>query len=284
MEPPNQNIDVNDLLSRLEPGDIPDSPTADIISANPDLTTEEHTDPADGITEDPSSISTEETSSQTLEEGLPKDFGSWTRRPEETTKAYDAFCVYRDLGSGRSLNGAYCKEKGRQKGVKRASGHWNRWYRQNNWKSRAEAYDHHLDDIKRQAEAQKWKKRGRDLVDAQYETYEAMLAKGQQMLQFPLARQTVEQRDEQGHPTHVTVEPARWNMNSAVHLIKAAFELGRLASGLPTKNERSTTLNIDVTKLTDEQLDRIAHGEDPAIVLATSDHGRSNHDGSATAG
>ncbi len=37
---------------------------------------------------------------------------AWTRRPGETSAAYAAFCTYRDLGPGRSLDAAYCQAKG----------------------------------------------------------------------------------------------------------------------------------------------------------------------------
>ncbi len=41
---------------------------------------------------------------------------AWTRRPGETARAYECFCIYRDLGPGRSLDAAYCQAKGLQKG------------------------------------------------------------------------------------------------------------------------------------------------------------------------
>ena len=76
----------------------------------------------------------------------------WTRRPGETRAAYAAFCTYRDLGPRRSLLAAYQQGGGHKKGTKGAqqtSGHWKRWYRGHEWRSRAEAYDAWLDEEKR---------------------------------------------------------------------------------------------------------------------------------------
>ena len=196
--------------------------------------------------------------------------GIWTRRDGETAKAYSAFCLYRDMGSGRSLDAAYCLAQGLQKGSKRVSGYWQRWYHDFEWKTRAEAYDAHLDDVKRRAEAQRWRERGEALVEEQYQLARAMVKKVQQMLQFPLVKQTVE--SENGP---VTVEPARWTFNSAARLAKVATELGRLAAGLPTRNEHLVHFDIDPTKLSDDQIERILAGEHPAAVVATPDQGHS---------
>ena len=204
--------------------------------------------------------------------------GIWTRRDGETGTAYAAFSTYRDLGPRRSIAEAYRQRTGKES-AKQAGGHWTRWYRDHQWKTRAEAYDAHLDDVKRRAEAQRWRERGEALVEEQFRLAQAMVKKVQQMLQFPLVRQMVEQTDDKGKPQHVTIEPARWTFNSAARLAKVATELGRLAAGLPTSTTRQTSYDIDVTQLTDEQLQRIAAGEDPAFVLATTHQGRTRTPG-----
>lgn len=51
----------------------------------------------------------------------------------------------------------------------------------------------------------------------------------------------------------------------------AAYMLERRGVFLPpTQRNQTQTLNIDVTKLSDEQLERIANGEDAYAVLATT--------------
>ena len=145
--------------------------------------------------------------------------------------------------------------------------------RNNDWRSRAEAFDAFLDEAKRQAEVEKWKQRGEELAEQQWAFAMAMLEKAQQMLAFPLvaqrAEQTAEQTGEEQATIKVTIEPARWNFSSAARLAKVAVELGRLACGLPTKHEQSVHFEIDPSQLTDEQLERIIGGEHPAAVLAT---------------
>lgn len=72
----------------------------------------------------------------------------WEQQPGETPKAYQAFCVYRDMGAGRSLDAGYQQSiqrvsEGYQE--KRASGAWRRWCNQHGWVARAIAYDKYLD-------------------------------------------------------------------------------------------------------------------------------------------
>ncbi len=193
---------------------------------------------------------------------------AWTRRPGETSAAYAAFCTYRDLGPSRSLAEAYRQRTGKEQ-AKQAGGNWTSWYRRNEWKNRAESYDAYLDEEKRRAEAQKWRQRGEDLVEEQYKIAVAMLEKVRQMLNFPLVRQTVEQKDEDGRPVRVIIEPVRWTFGTAARLAQVAVELGRLATGLPTRNEQAVHFKIDPAKLSDQQLERIIAGEDPAAVVAT---------------
>lgn len=48
--------------------------------------------------------------------------------------------------------------------------------------------------------------------------------------------------------------------------------------------DRSTNLNLDMSRLTTQQLERIANGEDPAIVLATPGDGRAGAETAGTTG
>ena len=85
----------------------------------------------------------------------------------------------------------------------------------------------------------------------------------------------LDDKDENGDPMEVTVEPAKWNFNSAARMAKVATELGRLAAGLPTKNEHSVHYEIDPAQLTGEQIERILAGEHPAAVVVTPAQGDS---------
>ena len=63
----------------------------------------------------------------------------WERREGESVAADRAFCVYLDLGPGRSLQKAYQADKG-STSVK-VSGRWRAWSAMNDWVERARAYD-----------------------------------------------------------------------------------------------------------------------------------------------
>ena len=136
MEPPFDDTDLDGLLSSLAPDETPpDVPIPDLTE--PSQHTEEE-QPKAAAWLDPGSSG-----------GVEAEDGPWTRLDGETAVAYAAFCVYRDLGPGRSLDAAYRKHKGQQKGNKRATGHWTRWYSKFDWKTRAEAYDAHLELLAR---------------------------------------------------------------------------------------------------------------------------------------
>jgi len=68
----------------------------------------------------------------------------WERQPGESTKAYAAFCVYRDLGTERSLEKAgQMLDKPR---TRKWLGEWSAKYK---WVERAKAYDDYVEKLKR---------------------------------------------------------------------------------------------------------------------------------------
>ena len=83
---------------------------------------------------------------------------------------------------------------------------------------------------------------------------------------------------------------ARRRMRKEAHDAKdgrLAFDLlrdeAKLLDLYPAQKSKQEALNIDVAKLTDEQLDRIIAGEDPLIVLATSSQGAAGKEPAASA-
>jgi hypothetical protein len=70
---------------------------------------------------------------------------SWEQRDGESTQAYLAFIVYRDMRGERSIDAAYRASTGPQVGTKRASGRFKEWSQKFEWKVRAEAYDAYLE-------------------------------------------------------------------------------------------------------------------------------------------
>ena len=118
---------LSEMLLQLGPGSLPEDPSMKYLDVHD---RDDHTDEANDA-------------------GQVTDGAAWTRSDDETAKAYAAFCAYRDLGSSRSLDAAFAQAKGCQKGVKRVSGFWQRWSRDNHWINRAEAYDAHLELLSR---------------------------------------------------------------------------------------------------------------------------------------
>lgn len=85
-------------------------------------------------------------------EGMPP----WEQWPNESARAFAAFCLYRDLGPNRSLVNAYRLQKGCERAT--ISGCWSRWRKKYYWKDRAKAFDHErvveLREARRQADLQ----------------------------------------------------------------------------------------------------------------------------------
>lgn len=78
-------------------------------------------------------------------EGVMAMAKPWERQPEETSKAYAAFCAYRDLGPERSLAKA-----GEVLG--KNPGGLEEWSSKNEWVKRSAAWDDEQDRIARQAQ------------------------------------------------------------------------------------------------------------------------------------
>lgn len=75
----------------------------------------------------------------------------WERQPEETPKAFEAFCVYRDLGPERSIAKA-----GKQLGKNRVT--LEQWSSKYEWVKRCAAWDTEQDRIARQDQQKEIKK------------------------------------------------------------------------------------------------------------------------------
>jgi hypothetical protein len=97
---------------------------------------------------------------------------SYEQQPEETAKAYAAFCVYRDLGANRTIDNTYCVINGIPTGSRTASSHFREWSTDNNWVKRSEEYDRDLESARRS-----------DLMDADRSAYMASLEDYRKQLQ-----------------------------------------------------------------------------------------------------
>jgi len=131
----------------------------------------------------------------------------WERQPDEGSKAYAAFCVYRDLGPERSLDKALSEAN--KKPTNRR--HWSRWMEKYRWYERAQAYDDYIEEKKRE----KNEKAILDMADRHARLAMAFL-------------QRVAQRLQQIDPSELSpADMAKW--------LDVATKLERLSRGEPTE-------------------------------------------------
>lgn len=69
----------------------------------------------------------------------------WDIQEGETPKSFAAFCVYRDMGKGRSLDSAWRVQGGGRTGT--APSYYTEWSAKYAWVGRATAYDAHLSSV-----------------------------------------------------------------------------------------------------------------------------------------
>jgi len=77
---------------------------------------------------------------------------AWARQPGETSKAYAAFCVYRDMGPKRGL-----RETGRryyEHKIRTNLAQIGKWSSKWNWVARCQAWDDHQDALARERQTQ----------------------------------------------------------------------------------------------------------------------------------
>ena len=96
----------------------------------------------------------------------------WEIRPNESEKAFAAFCIYRDLGPDRSLSLVSVELQKSSRWIKE-------WSRTHEWVVRAKAYDNHLDEVRRQEEEAQLKQDIKDAAKAR----RGILAKQRAILQ-----------------------------------------------------------------------------------------------------
>jgi hypothetical protein len=189
----------------------------------------------------------------------------WERQPDETGKAYEAFTCYRDLGPDRSLAKAAESYYGSSTNLAQIG----LWSRKFDWVARVRAYDDFLEMERLAAVEDYERKRAADLArrreDLRLLNFEneekAAQIEAQILAQFaemPLVRSRAV-RYVDGRPVEYVIEPAV----SAFDL--SAKRLHEIATrSEPAKVDMKT---YDLSQATDEQLQRIANGEDPGEVL-----------------
>jgi hypothetical protein len=157
-----------------------------------------------------------------IEEAWPKTalaavmpYESWEKLAGETSNAYAAFCVFRDLGAERSIRKAVeAAESDKGKREKRYRVFRN-WSTENRWKERAADYDRYLEQLK-QAELRK-------TIEAQGEKHRQVTGK---MLDVVLKKLD-------------TMNPDDLTQGSVTEWVNTAIKAEREAAGLVSANAKA---------------------------------------------
>lgn len=158
----------------------------------------------------------------------------WHKQPKETSKAYQAFSTYLELGPSRSVDAAYRKAKGKQN-VRAPSG-WQHWYDLNTWRDRAEAYDQHLAllefqnaEIATKQKAEAALARKEKLLQAELELAARLLDRARKILEKDLKRCTY---------------------SDAARMVEVADKILRLSNDMATEK-----LVLDINRTMDMKID-----------------------------
>jgi hypothetical protein len=198
------------------------------------------------------------------------DGNLWDRQPEETAKAFNAFTVYRDLGSLRSIRQA-------AKALSRSSSLLNDWSRKYGWVVRADAYDAAIRaqqaaayEAGIRAEAERWALRSNEQRDSEWEMARALMSKAGAMLRFPLAVATTEEGEDGKIVTIVT--PTRWSLKDAATMAEVAAKLARLAADMAVPGGASVALPAQETVIGDaDYIAAVLQRLDEGGLLTTAD-------------
>ena len=100
----------------------------------------------------------------------------WERRESESTKAYEAFCTYRDMGRERSLSKVAAK-------LQKSETLMGRWSGEHKWVDRAAKWDDEQDRIERETAQREQAKAIKEMRKRHADLGNAMLIKAARALQ-----------------------------------------------------------------------------------------------------
>ncbi len=185
----------------------------------------------------------------------------WQREPNEPNLWFDRFNRFRLLGPRRSLLAVYNAEQADKSGTKRRKtpGAWDAAAKEWRWRERAEGWDAYC----QRREERNWEARRKHLRRKQWDMSQSLLDKADQMLKFPLAKTTREDKSADGKLVSVTtVFPARWSMRDAAAVTEAAAKLARLTlddgenhEGKGDWREEARSLGLDPDALFERLVD-----------------------------
>ena len=179
----------------------------------------------------------------------------WEQQPGEGAKAYEAARIYFQMRAARSLD-AVAHELSKSLPLIK------RWSRNHSWSQRSFAYDQHMAEVeqsaldegaRREAEqkAAEWNARQERLREKEWAASEALIKRAETMLKWPVEEQRIVENNGQ---KITIIMPVKWRASDIARLLREASKLGRLATGAETDRHG----NIDVSNLSDEELQRVS--------------------------
>jgi hypothetical protein len=173
---------------------------------------------------------------------------AFERQDGESTKAYAAFAVYRDLGPDRSLQKAAELYYGSVKNLAQVG----RWSRRFSWVERARSFDDWREMLRREAiekhergKADDFARREVALKERALRLREIAADQAEKMLEWPLTEQRMVKDDDGEQVTYVFM-PARWSKATA----KSFYDMVIESSPQIEDNYE----DFDFSELTDEEL------------------------------
>lgn len=176
---------------------------------------------------------------------------AWKSEPKESSKAFAAFEVYRDLGPSRSLREAARIFYGEDK--EHHLSQLKKWSRKFDWVERARSFDDWLTMHRQSAVEEHLAARAEDhgrreaaLMDRALSIREQALSQVEKMLDWPLSTQRVVAQDDAGEQVTYQFFPAGWSKATAVSLYKMA--VADSPAELPDE-----PVELDLSEMSEEQ-------------------------------
>jgi hypothetical protein len=178
------------------------------------------------------------------------------REPEESTKAFEAWTIYRDLGAQRSLQKTADLYYGSRSNVRQLQ----RWSSRFNWVERARASDVEREMLRRSAVEEYLTSQAEDHAEREGRIAEILLTVREEaakqalsMVRWPLSEQRIVQEDEDGNEITVIVTPSKWSKNSAIGMARLAA--GALPGLTPMREDSDEAdAEWDFSTLSEEEI------------------------------
>lgn len=196
----------------------------------------------------------------------------WEQKSGESNKAYQAFSLYRDMGTSRTLLDAYkqaiehLRGRGQVDSTRRVqtSGQWSAYARRYDWEERARAYDRRLTvakfkgaEIAATEQGQVWQGRREEHAERLWKVYLVLMAKAETVAAFPVTRTTVARPPSAENPAGVPMTVEAVNVEDLLRASRLALNADQLAWNAISEGMPNPDDEIKPESATDKNLERV---------------------------